>query len=189
MEHAQKVIEIRASPEEVFAFMDDIQNVGWHMEGQRSMPLMGGKLDLERLSTNATGEGATYRWYGKILGMKVDFSEVVSKWVEGREKVWHTIGDPKIIIMSNYEMRLTLSPTDVGTKVIFEIDYDLPNTWYGKIIGNLLASRYAEWCLRRACEDAKNALERGALKETRASVEAKSQILEQSIRSIYPYAN
>ncbi|MBI2184028.1 MAG: SRPBCC family protein [Thaumarchaeota archaeon] len=164
MAHAQKVIEIRAGPTEVFAHMDDIRNVGWHMEGKRSMPMMGGKLRLERLSESPTGVGATYRWYGSVMGMKVDFTEVVTKYVGNREKIWRTIGDPKIIIMSSYEMRLKLNLTDSGTQVVFEIDYELPHTWYGKIFGKLLAGWYAEWCLRRACEDTKQILESAGAK-------------------------
>lgn len=112
MLHAQNVIGIRASPERVFAHMDDIANVGWHMEGKRSMPMMGGKLHLQKLSENATGVGATYRWYGKVLRMTIDFKETVTKWIENKEKVWSTIEDPKMIIMSKYEMRLHLSPTE-----------------------------------------------------------------------------
>ncbi len=159
MEHAQKIIEIRASPEKVFAHMDDIANVGWHMEEQRSMPMMGGKLHLQRLSGNATGVGATYRWYGKVLGMTIDFKETVTKWIENREKVWSTIESPKMIIMSKYEMRLHIAPTENGTKVIFEIDYELPRSLFGKILGKLLAKKYANWCLQRACEDTKRILE------------------------------
>ncbi|MBM3897727.1 MAG: SRPBCC family protein [Thaumarchaeota archaeon] len=159
MGYAQEVIEIKASPQKVFAHMDDIRNVGWHMEGKRAMPMMGGKLHLQKLSENATGVGATYRWYGKVLGMTIDFKETVTKWIENREKVWSTIEDPKIFIMSEYKMRLQLSPTENGTNVVFEIDYELPRSLFGKILGKLLAKKYAQWCLRRACEDTKLNLE------------------------------
>ena len=159
MIHTQKVIEIRASPERVFAHMDNIANVGWHMEGKRSMPMMGGKLHLQKLSENATGAGATYRWHGKVLGMTIDFKETVTKWIGNKEKIWSTIEDPKIIIMSKYEMRLHLAPTENGTRVMFEIDYELPGSLLGKILGKLLARKYADWCLRRACEDTKRILE------------------------------
>lgn len=157
----QKVIEIRASPERVFAHMDNIRNVGWHMEGRRSMPMMGGKLHLELLSKNPTGIGATYRWYGKVLGMTIDFKETVTKWMQNEEKVWSTIGDPKLIIMSAYEMRLTLTPMEEWTRVNFEIKYELPKSFLGKLLGKLLAKWYAEWCLRSACEDTKLTLEDG----------------------------
>jgi uncharacterized membrane protein len=157
--HTQKVIEIRASPERVFAHMDDIANVGWHMEGKRTMPMMGGKLHHELVSSNATGVGATYRWYGKVMGMTIDFKETVTKWVENKQKIWSTLEDAKIIIMSNYEMRLNLTPTENGTKVNFEIYYELPNSILGQLLGRLLAQSYARWCLTRACEDAKETLE------------------------------
>lgn len=164
---SRRVIEIRATPEEVFAYMDDILNVGWHMSG-RSMPLMGGRLHLERVSEHSTGMGAPYRWHGKVLGLKVDFAEVVTKRILNKEKVWRTIEGARIIIMSQYEMRLSLSATDTGTLVTFRIDYELPDSFLGKIVGKLLARRYSEWCLRSVCEDAKKALESGRRAESHA---------------------
>ena len=159
MGYAQRVIEIKASPQKVFAHMDDIRNVGWHMEGKRTMPMMGGKLHHELVSSHSTGVGATYHWYGKVMKMTIDFKETVTKWVENKQKVWSTLEDAKIIIMSSYEMRLNLTPTENGTKVNFEIYYELPSSIFGKLLGRLLAQWYAEWCLRRACEDAKETLE------------------------------
>ena len=151
--------EIKAKPEEVFAFMDDIRNVGWHMEGGRSMALFGGKLTLDTFSEQDRGVGATYRWRGKVMGLTIDFAEVVTKWVRNREKVWRTLDGAKIIIMSGYEMRFNLTPTDDGTLVTFEIEYEPPRSWLGRIVGKILARRYSKWCLRRAVGDAKRILE------------------------------
>jgi hypothetical protein len=49
-------IDIDALAEKVFAHMDRIENVGWHMsgEGKSAMPMMGGSLKLEV----STAEGA-----------------------------------------------------------------------------------------------------------------------------------
>jgi len=63
------------------------------------------------------------------------------------------------IIMSGYEMRFHLVPVENGTTLTYEIDYELPRSLFGKILGILLARRYADWCLRRACEDTKRILE------------------------------
>lgn len=169
MPKEQYVIEIDAPAEKVFAHMDRIENVGWHMSGRGergeggigAMPLMGGRLELQIID-GRRGAGATYRWSGKVMGMEIDISETVSRWVENREKVWHTIGRPRMIVMSGYVMRLFVSPIGGGrTKVLFEIEYTLPSTPWGRVAGWLLAPRYARWCLRRACEDAKAALEKG----------------------------
>lgn len=153
-------IEILAPPEKVFAHMDDINNVGWHMSGESSMPMMGSRLELEVID-DKKGSGAAYRLKGSVMGMVIDIEETVTKWIENKEKTWQTIGKPKMIVMSDYTMHLLLTPTERGTRVMFEIDYSLPKTPWGWIIGILLARKYAKWCIKRACEDAKRTLESG----------------------------
>lgn len=160
MTREQYEVEILAPPEKVFAHMDDINNVGWHMSGESSMPMMGSRLELEAIDDGA-GLGATYRWRGSVMGMAIDIKETVTGRIVNKEKIWQTVEKPKMIVMSDYTMRLLLTPTDRGTRVLFEIDYSLPKTPWGWMIGKLLARRYAKWCLRRACEDAKKALESG----------------------------
>jgi hypothetical protein len=92
-----ETVEIRAPAEAVFAHVDDIRNLGWHMTGRSSMAMMGSRLRLEILSDQATGLGATYRYWGTMMGLTIDFSESVTKYVPRREKVWHTIGEPRLV--------------------------------------------------------------------------------------------
>ena len=150
--------EILAPPERVFEYMDDIRNVGWHMSGESAMPMMGSRLELE-VVVDRNGIGATYRWKGSFVGMAIDITETVTKWAQSREKTWQTVGKPKMIVMAGYVMHLLLTPTQKGTSVLFETEYSLPKTPWGWVIGTLLARWYATWCLKRACEDAKKALE------------------------------
>ncbi|MCL5985366.1 MAG: SRPBCC family protein [Actinobacteria bacterium] len=158
MKTITETTEIKASADVVFAYVDDIHNTGWHMM-KSSMPLMGSKLNLEILSQNPTGAGATYRCYGKVLGLTIDFTETVIKWIPGKERVWRTIGKPKIIIMKNYEMWFTIEPIGSETRLTFGITYDLPRSLFWKMIGLLLAGWYSRWCLENMCSDAKKALE------------------------------
>jgi len=79
METKSKSIRINSTPEKIFAQMDDFSKTGMHMI-ESSMMMMGSKLKLEQLSINSTGVGAKYRWYGKMMGMTMDFSETVTKW-------------------------------------------------------------------------------------------------------------
>jgi uncharacterized membrane protein len=151
-------IEILAPTERVFEYMDDIRNVGWHMSGQSSMPMMGRRLQLQVIH-DKKGIGGTYRWKGSVMGVPIDIRETVIKWIENREKTWETIERPKMIVMSDYTMHLFLTATEKGTRVLFEIDYSLPKTPWGRLIGMLLARRYVRWCLQRACDDAKKILE------------------------------
>jgi len=152
---------IDAPTETVFRYVDDIRNTGWHMT-KSSMPLMGSKLSLEILSRNASGEGATYRWYGRVIGFAIDFKETVTKWIANKEKRWKTVGMPRLVIISNYEMWLLVEPVTWQTKLTFGISYDLPEPLFWRFMGWLLADWYCKWCLRHMTEDAKKALEQFA---------------------------
>ena len=103
MPHLSRTALINASPEQVFAYVDDIRNLARHMSESPSMPMMGSKLKLEIVTPEPTGVGATYRYTGKMLGLVLDFSETVTTYIAGREKIWRTIGDPKLLIMRGYE--------------------------------------------------------------------------------------
>ncbi len=159
MKTVRESIEINASAKVVFEHVDDIANTGWHMT-KSSMPLMGSSLTLEILSKNPTGVGATYRWHGKIMGFTMDFSEIISRWVPNKERVWHTIGNPKILIMRAYEMRFMIKSLHERSRLTFEITYDLPKPIFWKCVGFLLSGPYSRWCLRNMCKDAKKALEK-----------------------------
>jgi hypothetical protein len=78
------------------------------MTGQSSMAMMGSLLTLEILSDQATGLGATYRYSGTTMGLTIDFSESVTTCVPPREKVWRTIGKPRLLIIASYEMRIAV---------------------------------------------------------------------------------
>ena len=107
MKNFQKEIIIQALPEKVFAYMDNINNTGMHMT-KSSKPMMGSKLELKQLSENATGLNSKFRWYGKMMWFKMDFTVVVTKWIKDKEKVWETIGEAKMIIMGWYQMRCSI---------------------------------------------------------------------------------
>ncbi|MBX7109595.1 MAG: hypothetical protein K1X61_13165 [Chitinophagales bacterium] len=86
MKTMQKQISIHASPEKVFAFMDDLSKTGMHMR-ENSMMMMGSKLVLEQLPGPSKGVGATFHWEGKVMGMPIEIIETVTKWIESQEKV------------------------------------------------------------------------------------------------------
>lgn len=151
-------VEIKSSPDVVFSHIDYVRNIGMHMS-KRSMPMMGGSLKTEILSKNDRGLGATYRMYGKVMGMKIDFTEKVTKWIENQEKVWETIGEPKLIIMGGYIMNLNVRPSNFGTRLTFGIKYSYPKSVFWKGISIVVGDWYAKWCLRNMCRDAKKALE------------------------------
>ncbi|MEO6541309.1 MAG: SRPBCC family protein [Ferruginibacter sp.] len=159
MKTKTKSILIHSTPDKVFAQMDDFSKTGMHMS-ESSMMMMGSKLKLEQLSTNATGIGASYRWYGKMMGMIMDFSETVTKWQSPNIKEWETVGEAKIIIMSWYRMWFEIIPDEKGTSAKLSISYLPPKQWYYKVLSFVFANWYCNWCLNNMLIDTKKDLEK-----------------------------
>jgi hypothetical protein len=153
-----KRTEIYNAPtENVFTNLDDLGITGMHMTTSTSM-MMGSKLHLEYLTTNHTGAGLKYRWTGTMMGMKMDFTVEVTKWIEGIEKVWETIGEARIIIYSWYRMHLLVTKKDGTTEAELSITYKKPKGLFPKILSFLFADWYCNWCLKNMLEDAKKRL-------------------------------
>lgn len=148
-----------APPEKVFQLLDDLSVTGMHMT-QSSMAMMGSKLNLEFLTENKTGLGTKFRWTGKMLWMKMDFTVVVTKWIKGKEKVWETVGESKMIIYSWYRMNLILTSTGELTVATLSITYEKPNEWYFNILSFFFAKPYCNWCLNNMLRDCKKLLEK-----------------------------
>lgn len=124
-----------------------------------SMPMMGSKLELQQLSPNNTGSNAKLRWFGKVMGFRMDFTVVTTNWVKDSEKIWETVGDARMIILSWYRMRLFLRAVGEATDVELSIDYEKPKTIFFGLLAFLLAPIYANWCLGNMLTDSKMALE------------------------------
>lgn len=153
-----KRVYINASPEEVFEILDDLGVTGMHMT-QSSVMMMGSKLHLQYLTENKKGLGSKYRWTGKMLGMNMDFTVEVTKWIKGVEKVWETIGEARMIIYSWYRMNLLVSKNGSRSHVELSITYKKPNAWFAKIISFLFADWYCRWCLKSMLNDTRKVLE------------------------------
>jgi hypothetical protein len=151
-------ISIHATPQRVFAFMDEIRNTGMHMM-KSSMAMMGSKLQIKQISQNGTGLHATFRWFGTMLGFPLDFTVRVTRWEEHKEKVWETVGEARLLILSWYRMRLSLTPEGAGTKVRLGIEYAPPTNLFWKCVAFVLAPLYASWCVTSMLRDSKYTLE------------------------------
>lgn len=147
-----------ATPVDVFKCIDDLGVTGMHMT-QSSMMMMGSKLNLEFLTENHTGFASKYRWTGKMMGMLMDFTVEVTKWISPKEKIWETIGDTKLIIYSWYRMHLLIVPGPGGCKAELSICYEKPKGFFNKILSFLFADWYCKWCLKHMLGDAKKSLE------------------------------
>jgi hypothetical protein len=146
-----------ATPDAVFEAIDDLGVTGSHMTTSSAM-MMGSKLHLEFLSENKTGFGTKYRWYGRMMGLPMDFTAEVTKWVHGKEKVWETVGDARLIIYSWYRMSLKIESKNNNTCAYLSIAYQRPRGFLNKIISFLFADCYCNWCLKKMLGDAKKSI-------------------------------
>jgi hypothetical protein len=154
-----KRTEIYNGPvEKIFSYLDDLGVTGMHMT-QSSTMMMGSKLHLRYLTEHHKGLGAKYRWTGSMMGMEMNFTVKVTKWEEGVEKIWETIGDAKMIIYSWYQMHLKLNPMGNATQAELSITYKKPQNWFAKIVSFLVADWYCNWCLKNMLYDTKKKLE------------------------------
>lgn len=142
-----RVTEIKAKPEEVFAYIDDIRNVGGQMHG------MGGHLDLEILSENDRGLGAKYQWTGKILGFRLKFTEMVTKWELNKEKKYEAIEG------AEFSLHHLLEETEEGTKIKSDLEYKMPLGIIGEILHSLFLQRYVKKGFTKVMDGLKEQIE------------------------------
>jgi predicted ATPase len=142
----------------VFSYLDDLSVTGMHMTESSAM-MMGSKLHLDFLTKHHTGLGCKYQWKGTMMGMKMDFTVEVTKWVEGVEKIWETVGEAKMIIYSWYRMHLLVYPKGNTAQAELSITYEKPKDRFARIISFLFADWYCNWCLKNILHDSKMKIE------------------------------
>jgi hypothetical protein len=158
MKTLSRIEKYNASPAQVFRYIDDLGVTGMHMT-ESSMMMMGSKLHLNFLTENKTGLGSRYRWTGSMMGLKMDFTVAVTKWIDGKEKTWETVGQTKMIIYSWYRMNLVVRTIESLTEAELSISYEKPHGFINKVLSFLFADWYCRWCLRQMLGDAKEAVE------------------------------
>ena len=162
MKSITRIETYNVTPEQVFKCIDDLGVTGMHMT-KSSMMMMGSKLNLKFLTEKHTGLASKYKWTGKMMGMAMDFTVEVTKWIPPKEKIWETIGDTKLIIYSWYRMHLLILPASNGCTAELSISYEKPKGFFNKILSFLFADWYCKWCLKQMLNDAKRSLIKSSL--------------------------
>src|SRR5215216_6347133 len=147
----------QASPEAVFSCLDDLGVTGMHMT-ESSMPMMGGKMDLQFLTSHKTGLGTKYRWTGKVMWWPLDFTVEVIKWIGGKEKIWKTTGPVKLIIYSWFQMNLKVWGDKEDSVAQLSISYEKPKGLFNQFLCFLAGDWYCKWCLNNMLDDTERKL-------------------------------
>jgi hypothetical protein len=148
-----KTRSFKTDPITAFDVLDDLSVTGMHMT-ESSMPMMGGKMEVNFLSSNRTGLHTRYRWTGKVMWLHLDFTVEVSEWKRGISKTWQTIGPAKLIIYSWFRMKMEIHQITDSSLVTLAISYLKPNNLVGRFLCYLVGDWYCKWCIDNMLADA-----------------------------------
>lgn len=146
--HLEDIVRIKSTPEEIFAFADDHHNFASHMN-ESSWMMGGSKMLTTTDEANGQSIGSHIKMKGKVLGMSLYLDEVISEREPPLKKTWNTIGDIRLIVIDHYRLGFEIIPHgDMCDFKVF-IDYNLPQSFVGTVIGNIFGGIYARWCLKQ----------------------------------------
>lgn len=150
----EAVAEVRATPQQLFDYLDDQSKLGAHME-ERSMMMMGGRMTYAFDAAQGRAVGSVIHMGGDFMGLALDVEEVVTERAPPGRKAWETRGHPRMIVIEAYRMGFEIAPSggDRSRLRVF-IEYDRPQSLAGRLLGPLFAPVYARWCVKRMVSDA-----------------------------------
>ena len=137
-----KSIEIEASPEKVFTFINDDKKLN---EANKD-------VKVETTSEGPVGVGTTRHFVG-AAGGKWDME--TTEFVKNKKIAARTIGAGDMKITESW----TLEPTAKGTKLTTSMDYELPYSLLGKLVDKVRVSKFIEKNIDQMLENIKKALE------------------------------
>ena len=135
-----KSIEIEASPEKVFTFINDDKKMN-----------EAGSVKVETTSEGPVGVGTTRH----LVGPKMEWDLEVTEFVKNKKIAQRTIGASKFKMTDLW----TLEPTAKGTKLTFSADYELPYSLLGKVVDKVRVGKLIEKQQSQTLENMKKALE------------------------------
>ncbi len=155
--HDEATASIAASPQEVFAFLDDHRRLSAHMEKFLLM-MAGATMKIDTDSQRGQAVGSLIRMKGQVLGISLFVEETVSVYEPPFRKTWETAGEPQLLVVGPYLMGFEIAPKTGQTWLQVWIDYNLPSGIFGRFLGTLFGRIYANWCVTRMVRDASLAL-------------------------------
>ena len=141
-----KSVEIEASPEEVFNFINDMEKMN---------KALAGFAEGEYTSKGPVGVGTTSHHITEIGGQQREWDMEITEFVKNKKMSDRTIGASKHKMSGSW----TLEPTAKGTKLTVSIDYELPYSVLGKVIDKLKVSKDIDKSMGEMMENLKKALE------------------------------
>jgi hypothetical protein len=146
--HLESSAFIDASPEDVFALVDDHSRFSSHMS-ESSLMMGGSRMSVELDEAKGRAVGSHIRLNGRVFGIRLYLDEVVTRREPPTNKVWETVGAPRLLVIGKYSMGVHITPEGGGSRLRVFIDYQLPDGWVTYWLGWLFGRFYAGWCVRQ----------------------------------------
>jgi hypothetical protein len=150
LRHRESAVLIDAPPHEVFAFVDDHTRFSSHMS-KSSWMMGGGRMSIDVDAAKGQAAGSHIRLSGTVFGIRLSLDEVVTRRRPPTDKVWETVGAPKLLVIGSYTMGVQITPENGASRLRVFIDYDLPTGW-SYWLGFLFGGLYAKWCVHQMLE-------------------------------------
>jgi hypothetical protein len=150
--HDESAVTLHTAPETAFAYLDDFRKLSAHMEKSSAM-MMGSKMTLTTDALEGRALGSRVRMDGRMLGIPLSLEEVVTERQPPFAKAWQTV-NAKLLVIGQYRLGFTLSPTGDRSLLRVFIDYELPREGLARWLGKAFGRTYARWCIERMANDA-----------------------------------
>ncbi len=146
MQHYQETVSITATPEKVFAYINDHARFSSHMS-KSSWMMGGGHMDVSIDSGQGRQVGSHIKLQGTAFGMQLYVDEVITAYEPPYLKSWETVGIPKLLIIGNYHMEIVIEAQNSKISLQVAIDYapSKQHPW----LSALFSKSYAKWCVRQ----------------------------------------
>lgn len=144
---------IAAPPAAVFAYLDDHRRLSKHMS-QSSWMMLGSRMSIELDAAQGQLVGSRIQMSGRVLGLQLYLSEVVTIREPPWRKAWQTDETPRLLIIGHYRMGFEIAPVEGASVLRVFIDYDYSGDDVGSWLGFMLGDFYARWCTNQMADDA-----------------------------------
>jgi hypothetical protein len=144
---------IEAAPDAVFSYLDHHALLAKHMSGSSWM-MGGGRMEIAADAGEGRKLGSHIRMRGSAFGIRLFLDEVVTQYEPPLTKLWETVGTLQLLIIGQYRMGFRIARRDSATLLEIFLDYELPRSIAGRLLGALLAPLYAGWCVNSMLRDA-----------------------------------
>jgi hypothetical protein len=144
--HRERSQFVAAMPSQVFAFVDDHSRLSSHMQ-KSSWMMGGGRMSIDMDDAKGQAVGSHIRMGGRVFGLRIFLDEVVIRRDPPLQKVWETVGAPKLLVIGPYRMGFDIRSAKGGSDLRVFIDYDLPSGLVTRWLGRIFGDWYAKWCV------------------------------------------